>query len=100
MQIKVKRLRGRPRSRWGQQVRKNVLQNEHGRKLCICSFGNTDKWRYSTAKERPHLVNVEGRRWYDQNTQIKHPAEFQKHTEIECQIDFKSEEHNYTRTRN
>ena len=58
-----------------------------------CSFGNTDIWRYLTARERPHSVNAEGRRWYKQNMKIKH-------AEIVYQFDFKSEEHNYTRTRN
>jgi hypothetical protein len=32
MQLKVIYPRGRPRSRWGEQVRKNDMQNKYGRK--------------------------------------------------------------------
>ena len=45
-------------------------------------------------------MNAEGRRWYKQNVKIKHAAVLQKQTEMGYQFDFKSEEHNYTRTRN
>jgi hypothetical protein len=42
-------------------------------------------------------VNDEGRRWYKQNMEIKEAAMLQKQTEIGYKLDFKSEEHNYTR---
>jgi hypothetical protein len=60
MQLKLKCPTETPRSRWGHQIKSNVMQKEqHGRKPCKCSFGNTRRFLATTRDQIVGMLKEE-----------------------------------------